>query len=869
MKHFRLLLATLLAVVCSTGAWADTYRTTQDGITYLMESDDVYAYVERVAEGITVFQPKDFVSFDGIAGSFQVAGFADANYNISFHQETWVGAVIPRYFTKLYSRNIANTSVFQNCQNLQYITFATADIHAIRALPDFAFENCTSLTSVTIPGHVERIPVGAFRGCTSLQSVTLFDECTVVGNSAFEGCSNLTEINLSSISEVGEKAFYNCSSLANADLSGIELIGDEGFSGCTSLAGFSFSDNLRSIGESAFRNCSTPTTLTLTNWNLGIGDNAFCGTNITLIDCLNPVAAGFVIPMNYYAFEDAARKSEIEVRIPSGMKEAYQKSYGWQDFNIVGGGTNITFADDAVKALCVNSSWDTDGDGELSTDEAAAVQDINQIFRENQGITSFDELKYFTGLTFIGSSAFSGCTNLESVGIPEGVTGIGQWAFSNTKITSIKLPGSLKTLSVNAFSECNDLKSIVLPEGFESMSGYSIHDCANLWMVYLPSSFTTIDTDAGPNPIVGCSSLTTIVVDEANTKFDSRGGCNAIIRTATKTLVAGCKSTVIPEDVKYIASEAFKDNTGLAKIELPEGIVNIAAAAFENCSNLKRVVAHMATPPSIVSSTFSGISNECILVVPAGKKAEYISNGWTENVFKGGIVELAVGDDGIEDFVYKGTEAGGLFVKLSSYSDDQLKVIKKLTVNSPINSADFSIIRKLCGDKANDSSWSQFGLDLLDLTNASIVGDQDNTYDPYFRTDNVICNTAFYSLANLAELKLPASATRLGYRVFMAATSDMIVHVPWTVPLALDIDSSFDCDQFGQKSNSDVKNMTLVVPKGSLAAYQAAEGWNWFKEIVEENDTEPSTELLGDVNGDGIVSIADVTKLVNIILGKE
>ena len=63
--------------------------------------------------------------------------------------------------------------------------------------------------------------------------------------------------------------------------------------------------------------------------------------------------------------------------------------------------------------------------------------------------------------------------------------------------------------------------------------------------------------------------------------------------------------------------------------------------------------------------------------------------------------------------------------------------------------------------------------------------------------------------------------------------------------------------------------MTLVVPKGSLAAYQAAEGWNWFKEIVEENDTEPSTELLGDVNGDGQVTIADVTKLVNIILGKE
>ena len=239
-------------------------------------------------------------------------------------------------------------------------------------------------------------------------------------------------------------------------------------------------------------------------------------------------------------------------------------------------------------------------------------------------------------------------------------------------------------------------------------------------------------------------------------------------------------------------------------------------------------------------------------------------------MFKGGIIELAAGDE-LENFVYSGTEAGGLYAKLSSYSDDQLKAIKKLIVNSPINSADFSVIRKLCGDQVNDpTSWNQFGLDLLDLTNATIVGDNESSYDPYFKADNVICNTAFYSLANLAELKLPASATRIGYRVFMTATSDMIVHVPWTAPLSLDIDSSDDCDQFGSKTNSDVKNMTLVVPKGSLAAYQAAEGWNWFKEIIEEEEsgTEPS-DVNYDVNGDGLVTIADVTKLVNVILGKE
>lgn len=866
MKQFRLLLATLLAFVCTSGAWADTYRTTQDGITYVMESDDVgYAYVEKVDASITIFEPKEFVSFDGIEGSFQVTGFADATYGISFNQESWEGAIIPRYFIKLYYRGVGTTSVFRNCQNLRYIRFVNADIHAIRALPDFAFENCTSLTSIVIPSKVERIPVGAFHGCTSLQSVTLPEGCEVIGNSAFEACPALTEINLSDVNEVGNKSFCNCSSLANADLSALESIGEEAFYGCTSLAAFSFSNSLRFMGKGAFQNCSTPTTLTLTDCNLVIGENAFWGTNINLIDCRHPNADGYVIPMNYNAFENATRKSQIEVKIPSGMREAYLKSYGWQDFNIVGGGTVISFVDDAVKELCTNSSWDTDGDGELSTDEAAAVETINQVFRENTEITSFDELKYFTGLTSIGSLAFNGCTNLELICIPEGVTSIGQWAFNGTKITSIKLPESLRTLSVNAFQGCNELRSVILPEGFETLSGYSIHNCTNLWMVYLPSSFSTIDDEAGPNPIVGCPSLTTIVVDEANETFDSRGGCNAVIRTSTNTLVAGCKSTLIPEDIQYIGSQAFMDNPGISKIEIPEGVIGIRDAAFQNCTNLKQVVAHMATPPSIGSTVFSGISNECVLVVPAGKKSEYISKGWTETVFKGGIVELAAGDE-LDNFVFSGTEAGGLYAKLSSYSDDQLKAIKKLTVNSPINSADFSIIRKLCGDKANDPYFSQYGLDLLDLTNASIVGDNNSSYDPYFKADNVICNTAFYSLANLAELKLPASATRLGYRVFMGATSDMIVHVPWTAPLSLDIDSAFDCDQFGQKANSDVKNMILVVPKGCLAAYQAVEGWNWFKEIREENEVTPEPSGNYDLNNDGKIDVGDVTKLVNEVL---
>ena len=87
----------------------------------------------------------------------------------------------------------------------------------------------------------------------------------------------------------------------------------------------------------------------------------------------------------------------------------------------------IQFADANVKAICV-ANWDTNGDGELSKPEAAAVTSLGQVFIEKT-ITSFNELQYFTGLTSIENSAFSRCSGLTSVTIPTNVTSIGSLAF--------------------------------------------------------------------------------------------------------------------------------------------------------------------------------------------------------------------------------------------------------------------------------------------------------------------------------------------------------------------------------------------------------------------------------------------------------
>jgi hypothetical protein len=110
----------------------------------------------------------------------------------------------------------------------------------------------------------------------------------------------------------------------------------------------------------------------------------------------------------------------------------------------------IYFADANVKALCVEN-WDTDGDGELSKDEAAAVTDLGEVFKGNTTITSFDELQYFTGLESICNEAFNGCSNLTSVVLPEGLKNINHKSFCSTGLKSIKFPASLEWAGTYAF----------------------------------------------------------------------------------------------------------------------------------------------------------------------------------------------------------------------------------------------------------------------------------------------------------------------------------------------------------------------------------------------------------------------------------
>ena len=237
-------------------------------------------------------------------------------------------------------------------------------------------------------------------------------------------------------------------------------------------------------------------------------------------------------------------------------------------------------------------------------------------------------------VTRIGNNAFYKCHFLKSITIPYGVTNIGKSAFEDClSLTLIKIPNSVTSIGAWAFSDCESLMSIRIPSSVTSienaafrgtgiyneksnweegvlyinncliaadeniMGDYSIkantrliakeafYSCNCITSITIPNCVTNIATKIFEH----CDSLVSIIVATDNPIYDSRENCNAIIETATNTLIAGCKNTIIPKDITNIGVWAFSHNDSLFSITLPDGVINIGKGAFCDCYSLSSI----------------------------------------------------------------------------------------------------------------------------------------------------------------------------------------------------------------------------------------------------------------------------------------
>ncbi len=478
--------------------------------------------------------------------------------------------------------------------------------YAVTSIGENAFRINLDLTSITIPSSVTSIERSAFIGCYNLQSVYVsWENPPTISDNVFQflntseitlhitygtldayltadiwktfdldGIISFADANIEKIISATEWDIDHDGHLSTKEAAAVTDLGTV-FSNTaiTSLNELKYFKNLKSIGERAFEGCSNLKSVTIPASVTSIGENAFkdcSGLEEIYVKVQNPLS------ISSNVFENVA--TTCLLRVPYGSDQLYKAANVWKNFTNIQDNA-IHFEDPGVEAICL-ANWDTNNDGVLTYEEAAAVKIIdyfiNTEFVDKSNITSFDELKYFTGLEKIGAMAFYGCKSLTSITIPSSVTNIGEFAFKGcVSLTSITIPNSVTSIGEYAFRGCTGLSSVTIPNSVTSIGKYAFKGCTGLSSVTIPNSVTSIGVEA----FNGCTGLTSITIPSSVTSIgdDAFNGCT------------GLSSVTIPNSVTSIGEDAFNGCTGLTSVTIPSSVTYIGSNAFEGCTELETV----------------------------------------------------------------------------------------------------------------------------------------------------------------------------------------------------------------------------------------------------------------------------------------
>ncbi len=424
----------------------------------------------------------------------------------------------------------------------------------VTSIGNYVFFNCTDLERIEIIGGVTEIGNDVFESCTSLTDITITDR-TIDDNKRYSSIhgvlfnNNKTKLIAypigrkdndysipETVKEIGEKAFSHCTSLEKIEIpNSVTTIDMYAFRGCTGLIDIEIPDSVEAIESYTFEGCTSLSNVKISNSTEKIGDFAFYGCT----GLISVVIPDSVSSIEIDAFRDCTSLASIE--IPD---------------NVYSIGDDVFYGCTALESINVSRGnfYYSSMDGVLFNG------DITRLKAYPMGKKDIEYSIPF-GVKTIGYSAFSGCTNLTNIVIPESVT----------------------LIEINAFRDCANLENInVLKNNldYSSVDGVLFNKAQTELIVY---------------PIGKKDVMYSIPESVTSIGYNAFSGCN------------GLKNVKIPDSISLIGVGAFRNCTGLTSVVVPDSVTLIEINAFTDCINLTSI--KVLNPECDIYDSQSTISN--------------------------------------------------------------------------------------------------------------------------------------------------------------------------------------------------------------------------------------------------------------------
>lgn len=818
-------------------------------------------------------------------------------------------------------------NAFYGCSSL-----ASATLPSSLTVLTGTFHGCSSLTSIDIPASVKTLD-GTFAGCTHLNEVHLPKSLSVIGDNTFADCAALTSIYLPDmvnqigdmafantgltaielpdvVTSLGENAFYGSSQLMAVTVRATNpplMSNIDGFSNETyglaplavpevSLTAYQSADwwrlfqnkdgkeslnvhydfeagglyyiitgpntvdvtykdenynsysgsiyvpmavthdgvtySVTGIGNSAFRNCTSLTGLSLPSTIKTIGNYAFYCAGLTGLNL--PVAVASIGEFAFYGCTGLQRLT-IPVNVTSIGENAFANgnltSLTWNARECWTNGdmlttslTQITIGNE-VRVLPPRFAYQSAITSVEIPESVTAIGD--QAFYQCSGITT---LTIPVNVVYIGSSAFYGTrvqsltwnarecwsyggitsysqSSLAPITIGDQVEVLPPYFAIGTAITSITIPSSVKYIGYNAFSNCRQLTTVTIPDSVTVIDDYAFYYCNRLGTIHIGKSVNYIGLEAFARYASGSTTDVQLTWDARHCEtvgrlFSSRSFTQLTIGDEVEWIpkyfgnYAVITSIDIPASVKTISDEAFEHCSSLTEVILPNSVETIGQYAFYGCSALRSIYIP-ASVTSLANNAFGYCRSLTSIVVDEANPV-YDSRDHCN-----AIIETA--------------------------SNALMKGCKRTVIPQTVTAL-------------RESSFND-----CDGMTSITIPPSVTSFGSY----------AFESCSDLTSVTLPNSDFSMGYYVFSLcpAMNTVTCHAV-TVP-DIQIDAFFSWNQY-------YTQQTLFVPAESIDAYRAHREWGRFNSIVPFIGAGP-----GDIDGDGTLSITDLTELLDMLLNNE